>query len=480
MITMKNIGLTALLGAGLFSLSPASAQQQKPNIIFILADDLGYGDLSAYGQQKFSTPNIDRLAAEGKRFTQFYAGTAVCAPSRCSFISGKHTGHTYIRGNKEMKPEGQQPIADTVVTLAEVLKKGGYKTGTFGKWGLGPVQSEGDPNNQGIDQFYGYNCQSEAHRYYPSHLWNNGTRVELTQNGDLERTVQYAPDSIQQHALRFMEANKNQPFFLWLTYNLPHAELLTPDDSIFQRFKGMYPEKPYKGIEYNTGGGKHGYVSQQYPHASFAAMVTRLDMYVGQVMAKLKELGLDDNTLVIFTSDNGPHAEGGADPVFFNSSGGFRGIKRDLYEGGIRVPFIARWSGQIKPNTTSNFAGAFWDMMPTFAALAGQQAPANIDGISIVPELTGKGKQQQHPFLYWEFHENNGRQAVRMGNWKAVKYNVQKDPNAGVELYDLAKDPQEKNNLAAKYPKIAAQMNDIIQREHVESPVFPLLTAGRQ
>ncbi|RAJ88043.1 arylsulfatase A-like enzyme [Chitinophaga dinghuensis] len=471
----KSAGV-ALLGAALLHTAvTVNAQKKQPNIIFILADDLGYGDLSSYGQQKFSTPHIDQLSKEGKRFTQFYAGTSVCAPSRCSFISGKHTGHTFVRGNKEIRPEGQQPIADSVVTLTEVLKTAGYKTGAFGKWGLGPVGSEGDPIKQGIDQFYGYNCQMESHRYYPTHLWSNDDRVELTANGQLEHTAQYAPEIIQEQALKFMETNKNQPFFLYLAYTLPHAELIAPEDSILARFKGTFPEKPYKGAIYGPEPKKNGYVSQEYPHATFAAMVTRLDMYVGQVMAKLKELGLDDNTLVIFTSDNGPHAEGGADPAFFNSSGNLRGIKRDLYEGGIRVPFIARWQGKIKAGSVSNYTGAFWDMMPTFADLAGVKTPQHIDGISIVRELTGKKKQAQHPFLYWEFHENGGRQAVRRGNWKAVKMNVTANPAPGLELYDLSVDPAEQHNVAAANPEIVKQMQAIIDREHVESTIFPLL-----
>ncbi len=478
MTTKKYLTKTAIVFSMCLpgSISPATAQQKRPNIIFILADDLGYGDLSAYGQQKFSTPNIDRLAEGGKMFSQFYAGTSVCAPSRCSFISGKHTGHTYVRGNKEIKPEGQQPIADSVITVAEVLKAAGYTTGAFGKWGLGPVGSEGDPVRQGIDRFYGYNCQRESHRYYPSHLWDNDKRVELTANGNLEHTIQYAPDLIQQQAMNFMEANKDRPFFMYLAYTLPHAELISPDDSLLQRFKGKFPEKPYAGGEYGPDPKRAGYVSQPYPRATFAAMVTRLDAYVGQVMARLKELGLDQNTLVIFTSDNGPHAEGGADPSFFNSSGGLKGIKRDLYEGGIRVPFIARWPGHIKAGTTSNFAGAFWDMMPTFAALANTQAPANIDGVSIVPELTGNEKQPQHPFLYWEFHEGGGRQAVRKGNWKAVRLNVTKDSNAPLELYDLAKDPKETTNIASRHPEVVKEMEGIMKREHIESTIFPLIT----
>ncbi|WP_080058640.1 arylsulfatase [Spirosoma aerolatum] len=446
----------------------------RPNIIFILADDLGYGDVGINGQHLIKTPNIDRLAREGMQFTQFYAGTSVCAPSRSSLLTGKHTGHTYIRGNKEVQPEGQQPIADSVTTVAELLRQAGYATAAFGKWGLGPVGSEGDPNRQGFDRFYGYNCQALAHRYYPDHLWDNAQKIALPGNEQLRQANQYAPDLIQKQTLRFLDdRDGKQPFFLFLPYILPHAELLVPNDSLLAYYKGKFPEKPYKGADYGPNAKTGGYTSQEYPRATFAAMVARLDLYVGQVMAKLKEKGLDQNTLVIFTSDNGPHTEGGADPAFFNSGGNLRGVKRDLYEGGIREPFFARWPGTIQSGSKSDYIGAFWDLLPTFAQLAGARIPKLIDGLSFVPTLTGRGVQKKHDFLYWEFHENGGRQAVRQGNWKAVRLQAINNPNGPVELYDLSKDPAEAHNMAAQYPDKAKELARLMTQSHIESPLFP-------
>jgi len=473
---MKKFLVTASLAVFALSgnLFAQNTKAQRPNIIFILADDLGYGDVGFNGQKLIKTPNIDRLAKEGMKFNQFYAGTSVCAPSRSSLLSGQHTGHTYVRGNKGVEPEGQQPIADSVTTIAEVLKKAGYATAAFGKWGLGPVGSEGDPNKQGFDQFYGYNCQSLAHRYYPNHLWDNQKKIVLESNQNLMYNKEYAPDLIQKQALEYVDSrNSKEPFFLFLPYILPHAELLVPEDSIFQYYKGKFPEKAYKGLDYGPNATNAGYASQEYPHAAFAAMVARLDLYVGQVLDKLKEKGLDKNTLVIFTSDNGPHIEGGADPKFFNSSAGFKGVKRDLYEGGIREPFAARWPGVIKPGSTNAFVGAFWDMMPTFAELAGAKTTSNTDGISFVPALTGKGVQKKHDHLYWEFHEQGGRQAVRQNNWKAVRLKAAGNPNAPVELYDLSKDPAETTNLASKFPEKAKEMGLIMNKEHVSSALFP-------
>ncbi|UFH55795.1 arylsulfatase [Spirosoma sp. KNUC1025] len=465
--------LLALVAVSTF-VNAQTQTPKRPNIVFILADDLGYGDVGINGQKLIRTPNIDRLAKEGMHFTQFYAGTSVCAPSRSSLMTGQHTGHTYVRGNKSVEPEGQEPIADSVTTVAELLQRAGYVTGAFGKWGLGPVGSEGDPNRQGFDRFYGYNCQSLAHRYYPDHLWNNNQKVLLSGNENLRQAKEYAPDIIQKQALSFLDARDGkQPFFLFLPYILPHAELLVPDDSLFAHYKGKFEEKPFKGADYGPDAKTGGYTSQAYPHATFAAMVGRLDWYVGQVMAKLKEKGLDQNTLVIFTSDNGPHIEGGADPTFFNSSGGLRGVKRDLYEGGIREPFFARWPGVLKPGSKSDYVGAFWDLLPTFTELAGAQTPAYIDGISFVSSLTGKGTQKKHDYLYWEFHENGGRQAVRQGNWKAVRLQAATNPNGSVELYDLSKDLAEAHNIAAQYPDKAKELSQLMTQSHVASPLFP-------
>ncbi|MBD2700835.1 arylsulfatase [Spirosoma sp. BT702] len=467
--------LLFLLIATLFSQFCSAQTTSKPNIIFILADDLGFGDVGVNGQKLIKTPNIDRLANGGMRFTQFYAGTSVCAPSRSSLMTGKHTGHTFIRGNKGVEPEGQQPIADSVVTLGEVLQRAGYVTAAFGKWGLGPVGSEGDPNRQGFNRFYGYNCQALAHRAYPNHLWDNDQKTVLKANENLQQQKEYAPDMIHQQALNFLNARDGkQPFFLFLPYILPHAELVAPDDSLLAHYKKIFTdEKPFKGADYGPNAKPEGYASQAHPHATYAAMVARLDRYVGQVMAALKAKGLDKNTLVIFSSDNGPHLEGGADHKFFNSNGSLRGVKRDLYEGGIREPFFANWPGVIKPGSTSDFVGAFWDVLPTFAELAGAKTPTGIDGLSFVSTLTGKGTQKKHDYLYWEFHENGGRQAVRQGNWKAVRLQASTNPDNPVELYNLATDPAEQKNLASTNPDKAQELSRLMKQSHVASPIFP-------
>lgn len=450
------------------------AKAAQPNIIFILADDMGYGDLGCYGQKLIQTPNLDAMAKQGLRFTQFYAGTAVCAPSRSSLLTGQHTGHTPIRGNKGVEPEGQWPIPDSAVTIAEVLKKGGYVTGDFGKWGLGPVASTGDPIKQGFDAFYGYNCQSKAHNYYPDHLWENDTRVDFAGNTP-NNFSDYSADLIQQKALSFIKTQKDKPFFLFLSYTLPHAALQVPlGDSLFAKYRKLFNEEE-QPIPDEMWNGK-GYKPQSFPRAAYAAMVSRLDVYVGQVLQKLREYGIDKNTLVIFSSDNGPHKEGGNDPNYFKSSGPFRGIKRDLYEGGIREPFIAWWPGKIKAGATSDYAGAFWDLLPTFAELAKQPQPKGIDGISIVPALFGQKNAPTHPWLYWEFHEQGGKQAVRMGKWKGIKLNAAANPNGPIELYDLQTDVSEKNNIADKHPEVVAEIKKIMQQQHRESPDFPLFT----
>lgn len=453
----------------LSSLAFFAAAQQKPNVIFILADDMGYGDLGCYGQKRIETPNIDRLAAGGMLFTQFYAGTSVCAPSRASLMTGLHTGHTPIRGNYEIKPEGQLPLPDSAYTIPEMFKAAGYKTGAFGKWGMGYPGSEGDPVKQGIDQFYGYNCQRQSHNFFPDHLWNNQQRVEL--NNTLTQQRDYAPELIQQQAMAFVEQNKSNPFFLYLAYTLPHAALQLPaGDPVFEHYKKKFNEQP-KTIGKDWNG--TGYQPQAYPHAAYAAMVTKLDNYVGEAVARLKKLGLDKNTMIIFTSDNGPHKEGGNEPAFFNSSAGFRGIKRQLSEGGIREPMIVNWPGKIKAGQVSDHVGAFWDFMPTFAELAGQSLPGSTDGLSILPILLNKGKKPQHEFLYWEFHEDGGRQAVRMGKWKGIREKAIKNQNAAIALYDLSNDPAETNNLASAFPQVVDKIRKIMQNEHVEHKDFP-------
>lgn len=470
-ITITLVNILMLLQPGITSGQQTGST--PPNIIFILADDLGYGDLGCYGQKLIQTPHLNAMAKQGLRFTQFYAGTAVCAPSRSSLLTGQHTGHTPIRGNKGVEPEGQWPIPDSAVTIAEVLKKAGYATGDFGKWGLGPVTSSGDPIKQGFDSFYGYNCQSLAHNYYPDHLWENDTRINFAAN-TLYNFADYSADLIHQKALAFISKQKDKPFFLYLSYTLPHAALQVPNDSLFAKYKKLFKEEE-QPVPDEMWNGK-GYKPQAYPHAAYAAMVSRLDIYVGQVLQKLRELGIDKNTLVIFSSDNGPHNEGGNDPAFFNSNGSLRGIKRDLYEGGIREPVVAWWPGKIKAGSTSDYTGAFWDFLPTFAELAKQPQPQNIDGISIVPALLGQKNAPVHPWLYWEFHEQGGKQAVRMGKWKGVKLNVASNREGPIELYDLQNDVSEKNNIAGKHPDVVQAIRKIMQEQHRESPDFPLFT----
>lgn len=452
----------------------SSQKDKNPNVVFIIADDLGYGDLSCYGQEKFRTPNIDRLALEGMRFTQCYSGTTVSAPSRACLMTGLHSGHAPIRGNKEVQPEGQMSLPSGIQSIFRIFKAAGYTTGCFGKWGLGAPGTEGDPNHQGVDHFFGFNCQLLAHNYYADHLWDNNKRVELkgNYNGGFET---YTQDLIHEKGLAFLEKNRNNPFFLFLPYILPHAELIVPEDSIIQKFRGKYPEHPFKGCDSGPAFRKGGYCSQKEPHATFAAMVYRLDVYVGQVISKLKELGIYDNTILVFCSDNGPHREGGADPDFFNSNGIYRGYKRDVYEGGIRVPFIVSWPGKVKPGET-DFMCSFWDMLPTFAQLTGIKPEGTPDGFSLLPLLTGKGKQQTHDHLYFEFHEGGGRQALRQGDWKLVRLNVSaEETKIKNELYNIAADPSECHDLSAQYPEKVKELLEIIEQEHVYDANWPLL-----
>jgi arylsulfatase A-like enzyme len=452
--------------------SEKANREQKPNIVFILADDLGYGDLSCYGQKQFQTPNLDKMAAGGMRFTQHYSGTTVCAPSRSSLMTGQHTGHTPIRGNKEWKPEGQWPMKAEAVTVAEILKNAGYTTGAFGKWGLGFVGTEGDPNQQGFDEFYGYNCQRLAHNYYPGHLWDNQQKIEIPENSGDKFGV-YAPDLIHQRALQFIGKNKDKPFFLFYPNIIPHAELLLPEENMAE-FRGKFlPEKKFKGAEPGDKNFREGeYGTQPESHAAFAAMVTLLDKQVGEILSKLKELGLEKNTLVIFSSDNGPHLEGGADPDYFDSNGLLKGYKRDLYEGGMRVPMIAFWEGKIVAGSKSEHASAFWDFLPTAAEIAGVEAPENIDGISYLSELLGK-EQKQHEYLYWEFHELGGRQAVRKGDWKLVSYQVFDPAKTTIELFNLADDISEENNVAEKHPEIVKELSELMKTARTEATDFP-------
>lgn len=480
----------------------AAGAQEKPNIIYIMCDDMGYGDLACYGQQYIATPNIDRMAAEGMRFTQAYAGSPVSAPSRASFMTGQHTGHTHVRGNreywnkfgtvqygvvKEYKVTGQEPYDTAHVVIPEIMKDNGYTTGMFGKWAGGYEGSISTPDKRGVDEYYGYICQFMAHLYYPNFMNEYSRaagdtavrRVILEENvkypmygPEYKKRPQYSADLIHQKALAWLDKqSKDQPFFGVFTYTLPHAELAQPEDSILLAYRGKFCQE-------RTFGGSEGsrYNPTQHGHAEFAAMITRLDAQVGEVLAKLKEKGLDENTIVIFTSDNGPHEEGGADPNFFNRDGLLKGIKRSTNEGGIRVPFIVRWPGKIKAGTVNDHQLAFYDLMPTFCELAGidnyEEKYRNprlendyFDGISFAPTLLDKGKQKEHDHLYWEFHETN-MIGVRMGDWKLVV------KNGNCSLYDLKNDPHEDNNLAASYPDVVQKMKDIIRREHVESPLF--------
>ena len=446
-------------------------QEDNPNIIFILADDLGYADLSCMGQTKFSTPNIDRLASQGMMFTQHYSGSSVSAPSRSCLITGQHTGHTVIRGNKELPVEGQHPLPTDTYTIFKMLKDNGYLTSVFGKWGLGAPNTEGAPENQMVDEFYGYNCQRLAHSYFPYHLWHNDKKILLKGNEDKNEN-DYAPYLIHDAAIDFIKENCDTTFFMWYTSVIPHAELKVPEQEL-KAFVGNpdYEEEiAYSGCddgEYYKNG---GYGSQQYTHATFAAMVSVLDRQVGDVCAVLDSLGIADNTIIIFTSDNGPHLEGGADPDFFNSNGELRGYKRDLYEGGIRVPFIVRWNNKIEADSKSDHVSAFWDFMPTVADLIDAKLPENVDGISYLPTMTGYGEQKEHDYLYWEFHENNGRQAVRKGDWKAVKYDVHNDGK--IELYNLKSDVSEKFNVADAFPEKVDEFDSLMRTSRTDSDLF--------
>lgn len=459
-------------------------KEQTPNIIYILADDLGYGDISCYGQEHFQTPCIDSLASQGMLFTRHYAGCSVSAPSRSSLVTGQHTGHTFIRGNKELPGEGQYPLPADTWTVFDLVKEHGYVTGVFGKWGLGGPGTEGAPENHGVDEFYGYNCQRMAHNYYPEHLWHNGTKVVLDGNkgtgeGD------YAPDLIHAKALEFIREHSGEPFLMMYTSILPHAELRLPQDEIDAFVGKLDPETPFAGCDSGENYKRGGYGSQQHPHAAFAAMVTHLDRQVGEIVRAVKDAGIADNTMIIFSSDNGPHIEGGADPAYFNSNGGLRGIKRDLFEGGIRVPMIVCWPGVVEPGSRTGHVSAFWDFLPTVAdilgANAGDAVPAtaeadqpyvapSADGISMLPLLSGKGQQPEHEWLYWEFHENGGRMAVLKDDWKGIVNNI--DGGGQMELYDLSEDPGETIDLSEEYPEMVEEMYRIMRESRTPSELF--------
>lgn len=439
------------LGSAPASLFAAQAPARKPNILLILADDLGYGNLGCYGGSQIQTPNLDRLAAGGMRFTDAYAGSTVCAPSRCTLMTGYHTGHARTRGNKY--PD--LPLRPEDLTVTEILKQAGYRTGLIGKWSLGQLGSTGYPTRKGFDEWFGFFSQTHAHNYYPEHLLENETAFLLRGNMGTQRK-DYAHDLFTDRALRFLDKQSSQPFFLKLAYTIPHADNeLGRDtgDGMPVPSKEPYSAKPWPEIE-----------------KKFAAMVTRLDADLGRITEKLRQTGREQDTLILFTSDNGPHREGGHNPEFFNDNGPLRGIKRDLYEGGIRVPFLAGWPGTIKPGQVSNHICAFWDFLPTACELAGAQSPSGIDGISFAPTLLGRPGQRQHKYLYWEFHERGFQQALRMGDWKGVR----PAPGKPVELYNLKTGLDEQNNLAAQHRDVAASMERILGSARTDSPDWPV------
>lgn len=487
------------LGLGSLALLPIFAQQ-KPNIIFILADDLGYGDLGCYGQTKIETPNIDSLAHKGMRFTQFYSGSPVSAPSRCVLLTGKHTGHAYIRGNDEMGErgnvwshqamfdnpflEGQRPMPASTVTIPKLFKRSGYRTACIGKWGLGYPGSESTPNKMGFDFFYGYNCQRQAHTYYPPFLYRNENREYLNNKNIIQpgtkldhsadpfdeisyqKFIQndYAPDLMFREILSFVDKNKKNPFLLMWTTPIPHVPLQAPKKWIDHYVGKFGDEQPYLG--------ETGYYPARYPHATYAAMISYLDEQVGLLIEHLKKNDLYENTLIIFTSDNGPTFNGGSDSPWFQSAGPFKSErgwgKASLHEGGIRVPFVAAWPGKIKAGSISNHMTAVWDIMPTFAEILKMNVAT--DGISFLPELTGKKQIKTHDYLYWEFPENTGSIAIRMANWKGIIENVHKG-NKNMQLFDLCADPSVLFDVAKQYPDIVTQLEEKIREAHVKAEV---------
>lgn len=460
---MKTLVLFAFFMCGFWVWNTEAAGKKKPNIIYILADDLGYGDLGCYGSTKIKTPNLDRMAAEGMRFTQHYSGQTVCSPSRCSLMTGMHMGHASVRAN------GQLLNPDDVV-IAQLLKKAGYTTAVIGKWGLSEgVEAPNCPNQKGFDYYFGFDNQGFAHFYYPEFMWRNHTRVDYPENiGIRDASGHYIPgkgtyihDEFTREALQFIERNKERPFFLYLPYSIPHAELTVPEDSRAPYEKLGWPEKPKTKPGYRHGNVKdqgygsqykEGYCAQEKPNATYAGMISRMDRDIGRILDLVDSLKLAENTLILFGSDNGPSDEGGQDISFFNSAGGFRGKKRDIYEGGIRTPFIARWPGKIKAGQVSDLISHFSDFMPTACELAGVKPPKT-DGVSLLPTFFGKDKKQkQHKYLYWEWRSIR---ALRVGDWKFFYMNATHPEQSPVyELYNLVDDPGEQNNLADQYPEM--------------------------
>ncbi len=472
--------LTVLAAAQLLPRQEAASQgpPSLPNIVVVLADDLGYGELGVYGQRRIRTPRLDRMAAEGMRFRQHYAGSTVCAPSRATLLTGKHTGHAYVRDNHELggfldeEERGQLALPPGHPTVARWLQGRGYTTAVVGKWGLGGPQSTGVPTKQGFDFFFGYLDQKQAHNYYPTHLWRNEESFPLRNKyfsphqqlvGDPNdptayekyRGADYAIDFMTREAVSWIRGNASKPFFLYYAPTIPHVALQVPESAL-KEYEGAFAETPYTG--------SNRYLPHRTPRAAYAAMITYLDAQVGRILDTLKEIGADDRTIVLFTSDNGATFDvGGAPTRFFESNGKLRGHKTNLYEGGIRVPMIARWPGRVRAGTTADHVGAHWDIWATVAELAGGSAPAETDGISFAPTLLGKSGQRTHQALYWEFHASGASQAVRMGRWKGIRQQVAKRPDAPIELYDLDRDETESNNVAAAHPEVVRRIEALMR-----------------
>jgi arylsulfatase A len=482
----------------LCTIASSLAAEQRLNVVFILADDLGWGEVGCYGQKKIPTPNLDRLAAQGMRFTRHYSGAPVCAPSRCVLMTGKHLGHAEVRGNSQAKTrmpqftEGQYPLTEQAVTFAQLFQKAGYATGAMGKWGLGPVGSTGEPSRKGFDLFFGYNCQGVAHSYYPEYLWRNSEKVTINAKpipghakqpeGEVKLDEwigeNYAPKLMVAEAEKFIADNKAHPFFLYLPFTEPHVAMHPPRESV-EKFPADWDTEVYRGA--------NGYLPHPRPRAAYAAMISDLDDHVGRVMAALDQAGVAERTLVIFSSDNGAtHAlkgdprfhVGGADPIFFNSTAGLRGYKGSVYEGGIRVPMIARLPGRIPAGTVNDTPGYFADWFPTLCDAAGLEKPAGLDGESLWPALTsGKSTVRTKPMI-WVFPEYGGQVAVQIGDFKLVRQNLKTKMTGPWEVYDLSKDRSETNDLAASRADLIAQAEETLRHEVAENAIFPLQIPG--
>ena len=481
-------GLAALFCMGLQSVRGVTGPPTGPNVVFILADDLGWGELGCYGQTKIRTPNIDRLSAQGMRFTQHYSGAPVCAPARNVLMTGLHLGHAEIRGNKQAVEggEGQWPISTNRITIARVLRDAGYATGAVGKWGLGPVGSSGDPNLQGFDLFFGYNCQAVAHSYFPHHLWSNATQVVINEKpvpGHQKKTEgdvrledyqggTYAPDLMEAAAVRFIGENAAKPFFLYCAFTEPHVSM-QPPKRLVESYPAEWDDQPYRG--------QSGYLPHPRPRAAYAAMITSLDEHVGKVLDALERHHLTEKTLVIFTSDNGTthraadpvYGIGGVDAAFFNSTRGLRAFKGSVYEGGLRVPLVVRWPGRVKPGSTSDFPSYFPDHFATLCDALHLAPSGARDGISLLPVLLGSGTPGRNPMV-WVFPEYGGQVCVRLGNFKALRQRLNTPKPGPWELYDIAQDPGEKVDIAQRHPEIVEQAKAILKNQMDENRIFPL------